>query len=563
MNFFRNFSNLKLYLDKNHQKRLDKSLILIFISSFIEFFSISAVIASFSFFINSSLSTNEFFFKIKSEYIIFLLSIVFIVYLLRTIFLLIVLKYNAETISRISYYISTSQLINYVNFDYNKFIKNPSSFYIRNLTLDIGKISSFFFHSLYIINECLVILILSILLIIVDYSSFLILTISILPFVILFIKFTKKILYNIGLSSRESEMQKISNIQEIFFGFKLIRHFGAKLFFFKKFIKNEKQVSKAIKNIHFWNGVPKFFLDVLLIAIFVIYILFNYFSDKKITEIFLSFVAFAAVSLRIAPSINRILGSIQGLKLAASSLNDFILNQTEFHVKNNRKELKKNIIKIDEDLLLNKVSFKYNNAPNYIFKNLTFSLPLRSILGIKGKSGVGKSTLVNCLIGQLNFTSGSFLTGNRMILPHNINRSNVGLVTQDTFLMNDTIKKNIAFGIGDKFVDIKKLKEAIRQSSLENFIESLPKKEETVINENSSNISGGQKQRISIARALYFSPQLLIFDEATNALDNQTEKKILEEIKNHKNNNYTVILVSHSSKVLSVCDQVIDLEEYK
>jgi ABC-type multidrug transport system fused ATPase/permease subunit len=171
--------------------------------------------------------------------------------------------------------------------------------------------------------------------------------------------------------------------------------------------------------------------------------------------------------------------------------------------------------------------------------------------------------LVNCLIGQLNFTSGSFLTGNRIILSQNINRSNIGLVTQDSFLMNDTIKKNIAFGIADKFIDSKKVKESIRQSSLENFIENLPKKEETLINENSSNISGGQRQRICIARALYFSPQLLIFDEATNALDNQTEKEILEEIKNHKNNNYTVILVSHSSKVLSVCDQVIDLEKYK
>jgi ABC-type bacteriocin/lantibiotic exporter with double-glycine peptidase domain len=123
-----------------------------------------------------------------------------------------------------------------------------------------------------------------------------------------------------------------------------------------------------------------------------------------------------------------------------------------------------------------------------------------------------------------------------MILSHNINRSNVGLVTQDTFLINDTIKKNIAFGIGDKFVDIKKLKEAIRQSSLENFIESLPKKEETVINENSSNISGGQRQRISIARALYFSPQLLIFDEATNALDNQTEQAVMDSIINISKN---------------------------
>lgn len=207
-------------------------------------------------------------------------------------------------------------------------------------------------------------------------------------------------------------------------------------------------------------------------------------------------------------------------------------------------------------------SFKFDNDEKYLFKNLNIKISKNSIIGIKGETGSGKSTLVNCLVGQLKFTEGGFYNDSKKIHQENISCHNIGLVHQDTFLLNDSIKRNIAVGVSDNLIDHNKLINAIKIANIADFVNSLQDKENTIISENSTNISGGQKQRICIARAIYFQPQLLILDEATNALDETTENTILNEICSIKNN-FTIIIVSHNDKVLKKCDQIIDLKNYK
>ena len=152
--------------------------------------------------------------------------------------------------------------------------------------------------------------------------------------------------------------------------------------------------------------------------------------------------------------------------------------------------------------------------------------------------------------------------GEDILGENNISCQNVGLVHQDTFLLNDTIKKNIAIGINENIIDDEKLKNAISIAKLDKFINNLEKKENTFVSENSTNISGGQKQRMCIARAIYFEPQFLIFDEATNALDEFTEKEILDEICSSKKH-FSILLISHNDQVLQRCDKIIDLKDYK
>tara|TARA_Y100000590_G_C15588790_1_gene965199 strand:- start:25 stop:1236 length:1212 start_codon:yes stop_codon:yes gene_type:complete len=395
-----------------------------------------------------------------------------------------------------------------------------------------------------------------------DPITFIFLILSISPLIFIYIKKTKKLIYDIGKEMRDSEENKIFLSQQAFFGFKLIKHFSIKNFFLKKYINNEINLTDKYKKIQFWTAVPKHFTDLIIVIILLIFLIINIFQNKNFDEAILLFTAFAAAGLRIAPSLNRILVSLQGIKVAIPSVEYFLNNKlNSLQIKSEKIENKK-FLKLNKKLEVKNASFRFSEKDPYLFKNLSFSIPEKSIIGIKGETGSGKSTLVNCLVGQLKFTEGSFVMGEDILGENNISCQNVGLVHQDTFLLNDTIKKNIAIGINENIIDDEKLKNAISIAKLDKFINNLEKKENTFVSENSTNISGGQKQRMCIARAIYFEPQFLIFDEATNALDEFTEKEILDEICSSKKH-FSILLISHNDQVLQRCDKIIDLKDYK
>ncbi len=196
-----------------------------------------------------------------------------------------------------------------------------------------------------------------------------------------------------------------------------------------------------------------------------------------------------------------------------------------------------------------------------IFKNFDFIIKKNDFLGVVGRSGSGKSTLIDILIGLYKPEKGKILVDNQNI-EKNIKgwQSNIGCVPQEVFIFDDTLKKNIAFGINSSNIDEKRLKQSIEFSFLKEFTENLENGLDTEIGEKGAKVSGGQRQRIGIARAIYNNPDILIFDESTNALDNFTEKKILNEIHLLKGKK-TIILISHKKENLKNCDKILDLDE--
>ena len=559
MKIFHTFFNIKKNLSLKLQRKLNISLILIIVASFTELFSISAVIGGVSFALNEHNNTLSFLSSFKNVDPYFIIFFIFIVYLIKTLILILILNYHTKFTSKIGYYFSSKLLVKYVNLDYGNFIQDKTATYIRNITTDIVRINSFLYHTLYLVNELLVILILSVLIFFIDPITFLILLVTSVPFILIYINYTRKNIYNVGQEIRNIEEKKLFISQQVFFGFKLIKHFEIKNFFLKNFIKNESYLATRLKFIAFISGIPRYFIDLVIVSVLLILLIVNLAENRSSNEVILVFSAFAAAGLRIAPSISRILVAIQGIKVSLSSAEYFLENILKY---NKKKIIKKNIIALNRDLEVMNASFKFDNDEKYLFKNLNIKISKNSIIGIKGETGSGKSTLVNCLVGQLKFTEGGFYNDSKKIHQENISCHNIGLVHQDTFLLNDSIKRNIAVGVSDNLIDHNKLINAIKIANIADFVNSLQDKENTIISENSTNISGGQKQRICIARAIYFQQQLLILDEATNALDETTENTILNEICSIKNN-FTIIIVSHNDKVLKKCDQIIDLKNYK
>ena len=240
-------------------------------------------------------------------------------------------------------------------------------------------------------------------------------------------------------------------------------------------------------------------------------------------------------------------------------LKEIFENQEEnVYVKNNI------FIEFKKKLEFQNINFSYSARQPAIFENLKLIITPNSFNGIKGKSGVGKSTLINILAGLLAPTKGEILSDS-INIHSNLKswQSKIGYVPQNVFLGDLSIKENIAFGEDKKSIDENKIKRAIELARLDRFISELKFGADTKIGEFGSQISGGQKQRIGIARALYNIPQILILDESTNALDENTEKEILQDILKLKENNITLFSISHEEKSLSICDNIFEIKNKK
>ena len=224
--------------------------------------------------------------------------------------------------------------------------------------------------------------------------------------------------------------------------------------------------------------------------------------------------------------------------------------------------INKNNIKYDlsKNIKLKNVNFKYNNSKEFILKNINLDVSKNSKIGIIGKTGSGKSTLIDIISGLLKPTEGSIELDNKKIdIFDNSNWMNkIGYVSQDIFLINDTIEKNIAFASNLSEIDTFKLNKSAKVAEIDKLIDKLPNKFKTLVGERGINLSGGEKQRISIARAMYNNPEILIFDEATSALDISTEELIFKTI-NNLDFDTTIIIVAHRLTTLKECDNIYEL----
>ena len=216
-------------------------------------------------------------------------------------------------------------------------------------------------------------------------------------------------------------------------------------------------------------------------------------------------------------------------------------------------------IKFSNSILFENVSFSYHKSTKLVLNNITIEFKKGDYVGIVGGSGAGKSTMIDLLIGLYNPTSGCVKIDNINLLDCKKSwQNNIGYVPQNIYLFDDTILSNIAFGIPTDEINSERLRNALIEAELFDFVESLPDGLNTKLGERGSRLSGGQKQRIGIARALYNNPSIIIFDEATNSLDKMTEKKIIESIDKLKGFR-TIISITHNTNTISKCDRIYEI----
>ena len=307
---------------------------------------------------------------------------------------------------------------------------------------------------------------------------------------------------------------------------------------------------------------PRFLLETVGIILISIFLFF--FSSKEIGVLGL-FPVLSALALgaqKIMPLMN-----VVYTQYTTAASNSHQLNEAIVVLKQEIKKIDNNDIYqkfiFKNKIFLKDVSFRYrNNAPKVI-ENINFQISKGSKVGIIGKTGVGKSTLLDLIMGLLSPTSGEIYVDDKLVTDENSVswRKNVTHVPQDIFLIDGSILENIALGVPEHKVDKIKAEECAKKSEIFNFIQSLPNKFYENVGERGIKLSGGQKQRIGIARALYRESELIVLDEATNALDLKTEKKIINSVGKFKN--ITIIMVAHRIDTLKICDKIYKVENNK
>ena len=499
----------------------------------------------------------------KADLIFLSLSSIFAVYLLKTIFLSYITWYQSLFLYNLNANVAKKLFKNYLNQDYIFHLKTNSSRLVQNINTEVGNfVLSFFFSFIILITESLIVLGLSILLMIIEFKAFFsILVIFGVPS-FLYIFFTRKRIKDMGSKRLVHQTLSIKHIQQGLRNIKDLKVLGKEKEFYDYFKFHIENCTKIDGKIFFLKNIPRFNLELIAVTALVIAIVFLLNSNYEISNILVIVGIFAAASLKILPSVNRITNLFVMMRYGYVSLEEIY---KDLHLKTKENIYDKNNIEnklqFTNYLKFKNIYYTYPENKEVVLNNINLEIKPNTTIGLVGESGSGKTTFIDLLIGILNPSKGEIIVDGKSI-SSNLRKwqNNIGYIPQFIYLIDDSIKKNIAFGMKKEIIDINKIKSTLEISQMKNFVETLPNKIETNVGEFGVRLSGGQRQRIGIARALYNNPNLLVMDEATNSLDEETENEIMNSIYLMKGKK-TILISAHKKSILEKCNVILKFDK--
>jgi ABC-type multidrug transport system fused ATPase/permease subunit len=462
--------------------------------------------------------------------------------------------------------ISILLLKKYLQFPYIFFLNKNSSTIINELTQVTGRfIGQILNPMLILFSDGFLLLIASFFLIYIDYKVFIFATFTLLLFSFFYISIIKKKIFEWGKNLNDYDGKKINIIQQIFLSlrnFKLIKN---QHIFFNSYSDYSIKRVNIIANYRTILDIPRLSLELMAVVLFSAFLI--YLNDKNIpsAEIVSYVSVYAVCFIRLMPVVNRVLFNLQELRYGKDSLDKLLAIKNNVNIDQKVITIDQNInfntVKI-ENIFFNNVSFGYG-SDKLILKNINLKILKGEKIGIIGKTGSGKTTFVDILCGLINPTTGEVLYNQKNIYYNlELYKGSVGYVPQAVFLNDDSILKNIAFGVEADQIDHSKINLILEILNLDSLVKSLPDKLNTKVGENGFCLSGGQRQRIGIARSIYHEPNIIIFDEATNSLDSETEKSIFSNLKNYLKN-VTIVMITHNVETLKFCSRVLKVQDGK
>jgi ABC-type multidrug transport system fused ATPase/permease subunit len=483
-------------------------------------------------------------------------------FLLKTFFLSFLLWKQSGFTQSLSRNISTRLFRGYLFQPYTFFLDKNSGILMKNIIAEVGSFTGYVQALMFLQTELSVLAGIVVTLLFLEPVAAVIVLCFVGGISYLLFSFSKKRISGWGRDRQVYDGLRSKDLLQGINGVTELKLFHKEDHFTGRYDKSNQLFYDTQRSIQFMLQAQRPWLELVVIVSVAILSFVVISGGRSVNGILPSLSLFLFAALRLMPSANRILSNLQTMRFTRPGV-ELVYNEfSSFGVANAVLPGKSKTIKqLKDSIRFEDISFTYPFSENVSLRKISITIRAGSVVGIVGPSGSGKTTLMNILTGLLQPGSGRLLvddvdmTGDiRSLQPF------IGYVPQNIFLIDDTLRRNIAFGIPDEEIDSERLAAVMAAAQLQTYSEGLPDGIDTVVGERGSKLSGGQRQRVGIARALYPDPAILILDEGTSSLDDETEKYIMDAVAGLKGK-LTIILVAHRSSTVQFCDAVFTMQD--
>ncbi len=575
------FDKIRYIFDRKQKMQLVLLGVMIFVGGILETLGVGAMIPVVKALLSPEdvqeyINSNDFLYKlcmffhivtIKQIIMVLLLGMMAI-YIIKNVYILFLTYKQNSFITQNRNKMISRVMAEFLNRPYEKYLGADIPTVFRITDSDIPQTFSLILAMLQLVSEAVVSLLIFMVLLFNDVvmTLFIIVVFGILTLFI--VKVFKPKLNKIGAKNQAIQSRIAKWRIQATYGLKDVKVLNREEFFVRNYYETGKTGADVARNYAVLNNTPRLLIETVFIVSMLAFIAVYINGGGDITVIATTISAFAVAAVRVLPSVNRINTYITEIAYTQPSL-DFVYENLQEGMKTDAMlaERKANSqiekLKLEDKIELNHISFHYPDSDKNIFKDAHMIVPKGKSVGIIGASGAGKSTIVDVLLGLLHAQEGEITCdGVDIFKNYESWLAQIGYIPQTIYLVDESIRDNIAFGIDADRIDDERVWEVLEEAQLKTFVEELPEGLDTTIGDRGVRLSGGQRQRIGIARALYNDPEILVFDEATSALDNDTEAAVMEAV-NSFHGRKTMVIIAHRLNTIEKCDLIYKVENEK
>ena len=579
-NMVKIFKKMNKLLDARQKRIMVVIVFLMLIGGVLESLSISVVIPVVSVLLDpQAVENNELLASIYNglhlqnvtQFTIVMLVALIGAFILKNLFLFLQNVVQLKFVYTNQFATSRRMMINFMKRPYEYYLNADTAVIQRNITSDVNNMYGLILSVLQLISEAVVFACLVAVLLVVDAKMIMTIAVLLVAVLLLIKMVLKPIMVKAGQENQDYYSGLYKWIEQSVMGIKEIKIANKEQYFINEYAKCGFGYVNAVQKYNLFNSTPRLLIETVCIAGLVLYMMIVMLQGATVTEMIPQLTTFGMAAMRLIPSANRInnyLTSISYFEPFFMGVSDHLQEEIndksmvyDVEAYNHKKIVEK--LDIKKSIKLEDITYKYPNSKQLIFDHADMEIPIGSAVGIVGSSGSGKTTVVDILLGLLELQSGKIYADGVDVKEHYEEwLKNIGYIPQTIFMIDSTIRKNVAFGIADEDIDDERVWAVLKEAQLDEFVRSLPEGLDTGIGERGIRLSGGQRQRIGIARALFEDPEVLVLDEATSALDNDTEAAIMESI-NRLHGKKTLIIIAHRLQTIEKCDIVYRVENGK
>lgn len=574
------YRKLMVLLDRRQKRKMVLLVFLMLIGAVLETLGVSMIYPVMNVVLEENAIENHAYLQLicrifhtdsSRDLTIIVMSGLIIVFAAKNVFLFFQQKIQLRFVYTNQFATSRRMMINFMERPYEYYLNADTAVIQRNITSDVNNMYGLILSLLQLISESIVFVCLVIVSLVADVWMSITVTVVLLAALLVIMFILKPIMKRAGEENQDYYSGLYKWIDQSVMGIKEIKIARKENYFINEYSKCGAGYVGAVQRYNLYNATPRLLIETVAIASMVLYLMVQIIGGTGAMDILPQITLLAMVAMRLIPCANRINNHLTSISYfepffmgVSDNLQEEIRDENiDYDEKTYQKKTDVEKLEIKKDIVLKDITYKYPNTDVLIFDHADMTIPVGKSVGIVGTSGAGKTTVVDILLGLLQIETGSILADGVEVREHYASwLKNIGYIPQTIFMIDSTIRKNVAFGCPDEDIDDDKVWEALKEAQLDEFVRGLPEGLDTSIGERGIRLSGGQRQRIGIARALFEDPEVLVLDEATSALDNETEAAIMDSI-NRLHGRKTLIIIAHRLQTIEKCDMVYRVADGK